>query len=108
MKLKQTSLGLIFVSLSAITQPTFAQATAAAETTVVQTNAKTWVYVTAVCKMGLQFLVATQDKHDSGGASGGLVMIQVMAPAAAGSAAAPQPLTCKVEPNTVTGKSPAR
>lgn len=108
MKLSKNIFTLLIVSLSSIVQPTFAQATAAPGTSVVQTNDKTWVYVTAVCKMGLQFLVATQDKRDSGGASAGLMMIQVMAPMPAGSTAPPQPMTCKDQPKSLTDKSPLR
>lgn len=108
MKLTKNILILLIVALSSIAEPSFAQATAAPGTSVIQTNDKTWVYVTTVCKMGLQFLVATLDKRDSGGASAGLMMIQVMAPMAAGSTAPPQPMTCKEQPKSINGKSPSR
>lgn len=66
-----------------------AQAQKARDADMVQTNEKTWVYIKPFCKFGLQFIVATQDKHDSGGASAGLVIQQVMEPGKDGEPAKP-------------------
>jgi hypothetical protein len=76
MKLIAIFLAILF--LESTTQIAWAQANPVTGTTVVKANDMTWVYITPVCKFGLQFIVSTQDKRSSGAASAGLVLIQVL------------------------------
>lgn len=90
--------------LGSVTQPTWAQSKPAPGTTAVRTNEITTVYVTPVCRLGVQFIIATQEKVSSGGASAGIALVQVMAPAAAGSSVPAQPMACKEEPKSANQK----
>lgn len=93
--MKYKFLLLVLLSMSGVAA---AQAITAPGTTVIRTNEKTWAYMTPVCQFGLQFILVTQDKRDSGGASAGVVLTQVMAPAKIGMP--PQPMACSDTPTT--------
>ncbi len=88
----------VFAMLMLSLTPHFAYAQVPAKpapgTSIVQTNERTWVYLTPVCKMGLQFILVTQDKRDTGGASAGVQVVQVMAPIDNGNRQTPTPKTC--------------
>lgn len=99
---------LAILALASTAQMALAQARPAPGTTIIQSNDNTWVYVMPVCKFGMQFLVATQDKRGSGAASAGLVLIQVMAPVAPGSVTPTQPMACKDEMKSSDTKSQSR